>query len=402
MKLYSYKDSTKAINYFETDKQVEIPDTFNKKEVRGMWVSNVANIDLPIIKELKEYKKEIIRMLETCVEFNINTIYFQVRTTNDAFYKSEINPYSRYLTGKEGKTPQEDILPFVIEEAHKRDIEFHAWCNPYRISVNGELSIKDYLDTCDDLNFAKKHPEFIMLDKSGKLILNPTKKEVQDHIINSMEELAKNYDIDGIHFDDYFYPYSGLQYGMDDLKDYERREQKEFSLGDFRRFHVNNVINGVSKKIKEINPELSFGVSPFGIWKNKYTDELGSNTSPKCSESYYLQYADSRKWVKDEMIDYIVPQIYWEFNHAIAPFADICDWWVDVCKGTKVDLYIGHAAYRFGNEGDFENPEEVSNQLKYANSYETVKGNVFFTYKNFIEEDKKKSMENIKKLLKEV
>ena len=215
-----------------------------------------------------------------------------------------------------------------------------------------------------------------------------------------MVELATNYNIDGIHFDDYFYPYSGLSETVNDIVDYENREDKSVSLGDFRRGHVNDVIRGIYQEIKKIDSNLKFGVSPFGIWKNKTSDELGSNTAPACSESYSGQFADTYAWIKEGIIDYVVPQIYWQFGHKIAPFADICDWWVSVCKDTSVDLYIGHAAYRLGEEGDFENKLEIVNQVKYANQFDTVKGNVFFTHKNFIEDNKvKEGMKELKRLL---
>ncbi len=403
MKLNKFIEPNEPINYLNTNKQIIIPEKYLQKEIRAVWVSNVVNIDLPTVENIEEYQKKVTTLFDTFGEFNINCVYFQVRSNNDAFYESKLNPYSRYLTGKEGLKPPFDILNWVISEARKRNIEFHAWCNPYRISTDGKLSIEEYLDTCDDLNFAKKYPEYIILDKSGKLILNPSKKEVIDFVIASMVELATNYDIDGIHFDDYFFPYSGLSDIFNDLPDYEQRKDKTLSLGDFRRKNVNEVIKGVYDNLKKINIELQFGISPFGIWKNKQSDKLGSNTAPTCSESYYGQFADSYKWVKDGIIDYICPQIYWQFGHKVAPFADILDWWVSVCENTDVDLFIGHPAYRLGEVGEFENSLEIVNQVKYANQFETVKGNVFFTAKTFIDKEKAKpGMEKLKKLLNEV
>ncbi len=403
MKLFKFKDSTEPINYLDTTKQIDIPEKYISKEFRAVWVSNVVNIDLPTTENIEEYQERVITLFDTFKEFNLNSVFFQVRTNNDAFYESKLNPYSRYLTGKEGLKPPFDILKWVIEEARLRKLEFHAWCNPYRISTNGKLSIDDYLKTCDDNNFAKKYPEVIVLDKGGKLILNPCKMEVKKFVIDSMVELATNYDIDGIHFDDYFYPYSGLHETVNDLNDYENREDKSLSLGDFRRMNVDEVIKGVYDAIKNVDSKLRFGVSPFGIWKNKKSDKLGSNTAPACSESYYGQYADAYKWVKDEIIDYIVPQVYWELGHKIAPFADICDWWAKICENTNVDLYIGHATYRYGNDGEFENKLEVVNQVKYANEFSAVKGNVFFTAKTFLDKEKAlPGMEELKKLLNEV
>ena len=396
MKLTKY-NTNEPINYYHTDKQIEIPEVYIEKDVRALWVSNVVNIDLPTIEDLDNYQSQIIQMLETCMSYNINTIFFQVRTTNDAFYESKLNPYSRYFTGKEGKKPPFDVLAWVIEETKKRNISFHAWCNPYRVSMNGKLSIEEYLETCDPLNFAKKHPELIVCDKGGKLIMNPASSIVKAFIIESMNELAKNYDIDGIHFDDYFYPYSGLHETINDLSEFEKQS---LSLGDFRRKNVNDVIEGVYQTVKSVNPKLQFGVSPFGIWKNQKSTEFGSNTDPKCSESFYGQYADTLTWIKNGYVDYVVPQIYWEFGHKIAPFADICDFWVKVCENHDVDLYIGHGAYRLGNDGEWQNEKEITNQLKYTSQYDTIKGNVFFTYKTFIDKEKAyKGMQELRNLL---
>ncbi len=400
MKLYKFKHPDEPICYFQTNHQIEIPETFDLKQFRAMWVSNVFNIDLPTVEDIDIYQKKVIEMLETCVSYNINAIFFQVRTTNDAFYESKLNPYSRFLTGKEGKKPPFDVLKWIIEEAKQRKIEFHAWCNPYRVSMKSPMTPEEYLKDCDDLNFAKIHPELTVLDKNGQIILNPAKKEVKQFIIDSMVELAKNYNVDGIHFDDYFYPYAGLDETRNDLSDFAERDNQAHSLGDFRRQNVTDVIQGVHHALKHLNPKIRFGVSPFGIWKNIANDSKGSNTDPKCSQSYDNQYADAYLWVKEEYIDYIVPQIYWEFGHPIAPFADILEWWVKLLQDSKVDLYIGHGAYRLGNEGEFENIHEITNQLKYANQYPEVKGNVFFTYKTFINKDKSEmGMKEVKKLL---
>ncbi len=400
MKLYKYKNETEPVVYYGTGKQVEIPGKYSEKPFRAMWVSNVVNIDMPTTEDPEKYKAAVIRMLDTCVEFNLNAVIFHVRTTNDAFYASKLNPYSRYLTGEEGKEPPFDAMNFVISEARRRNLEFHAWCNPYRVSMQSQLDMEDYLKACDDLNFAKRHPEHLLLDTKGQIIMNPAREAVKQFIVDSMVEIAENYDIDAIHWDDYFYPYAGLDPAADDSADYAARDDETQTLGDFRRMHVTDVIDRVHKAIKNVDKNLRFGVSPFGIWRNRVNDEKGSNTDPKCSESYDNQYADSYRWVKAGMVDYIVPQIYWEFGHPIAPFADILKFWVDVCEDSPVDLYIGHAAYRQGQEGEFENPREVVNQLKFTNAHDTVKGNVFFTFKTFVDEGAPKpGLSNIKKLL---
>ncbi|VEU82818.1 glycoside hydrolase family 10 protein [Acholeplasma hippikon] len=398
MKLVNYKTNL-PLNYYQTDIQIEIPEDFKLKPMRAFWVSNVVNIDLPKVTD-PNYKNKIKEMFETAKAYNINTIFFQVRTTNDAFYRSKLNPYSRFLTGKEGVAPEFDVLAYVLEEAKKYNIEVHAWCNPYRVSMKTPLTKSEYLAECDDLNFAKIHPEFTVTDKNGLIILNPAKKEVKEFIKQSMLEILENYDVAGIHFDDYFYPYAGLSDTDNDLADFEARTDKTIDLDQFRRNQITEVIKDMHDLIKTNYPTKKFGVSPFGIWKNKPNDPRGSNTDIKCSQSYDNQYADSYEWVKNGYIDYIIPQLYWDFAHPIAPYGDLLEWWVELCKDTNVDLYIGHGAYRLGSEGGYENKYEVVNQLKFANQHETVKGNCFFTYKTFIEEGPTRpGMDLVKQLL---
>ena len=394
-----YHPDGRPIYHFGTENPITIENTYHEKPFRAFWVSNVVNIDLPTVNNIEDYQQKVIQMLDTAIAYRMTAILFQVRTTNDAFYRSELNPYSRYFTGIEGKEPPFDVLAWIIEETKRRGLEFHAWCNPYRISLNGNIPKDEYLKTCDDKNFAKRHPELIVKDKKGQIILNPAREEVKQFLVDSMVELVSNYAVDGIHFDDYFYPYAGLDDVENDLKDYEYRENKSWSLGDFRRHHVTDAMEKIYHALKKHDPKLRFGLSPFGIWKTKYSDPMGANVDPHCGECYYGQYADAYDWVRRGIIDYIVPQIYFDFAHKLAPFADIVDWWAEVCKNSNVDLYIGHGAYRLGTDGRYINPNEVVDQVMYANQYESVKGNVFFTYKTFIDIDKaKEGMDRLKAL----
>lgn len=392
--------SEDVIHYYHTDIDVEITKDYEPKELRGLWVSNVMNIDMPTTENLDSYIEKMNEIIRVCKEFNINAIFFQVRTSSDAFYDSALNPYSRYLTGKEGRKPPFDVFQVFLNKAKNAGIDVHAWCNPYRINAGAAVSIEDYLSTCDDLNFAKIHPETIILDQNNKMIFNPALQVVRDFITDSMVEIVRKYDVAGIHFDDYFYPYAGLSNDLNDLKQWE---EQALSIDDFRRENVNLLLKQVNTSIKKIKPNVSFGISPFGIWKNKKEGVYGSNTDPACTESYTSLYADTLAWIEGGYIDYVVPQIYWDFGHKIAPFADILDFWVDVCKDKPVKLYIGHGAYRLGSDGNYLNKEEIVNQVKYANQFETVKGNVFFTFKTFIDQDKAlEGMTELKKLMNEV
>ena len=390
-------ETQQTIYHYNRQTAVEIPSRYQEKKFRAVWVSNVLNIDMPVLDNENTYRKKVMEIFDTCEAYNLNALIFQVRPANDAFYISDLNPVSRYLMGEEGKKPPFDVMAWIIEEAHKRDIEFHAWCNPYRLSANKVDSIEDYLATCDGLNVAKRHPEYIIKDNYGKLMLNPALSEVKNFIIKSMKEIVSCYDVDGIHFDDYFYPYGGMPENAPGEEGFDEENQQ--AVDDFRRKNVNDIIKGVNDGIKEVRPSVRFGISPFGIWKNKQDGVYGSNTAPSCSESYHSLYADSVRWVKENWIDYVVPQIYWNFAHSIAPFADVCDFWVGVCQDEPVDLYIGHGAYRLGEKG-FKDKNEIVNQIKYANQYPEVKGNVFFTYHTFVDDEKKKSgMREVKALL---
>lgn len=379
---------------------IHIPKAYHDKSVRAMWVSNVLNIDLPTTEDFEAYRSAIQQLFDTCERFRINTLFFQVRTTNDAFYASRLNPYSRYLTGEEGREPPIDVMAWLIEASHARGIAFHAWCNPYRISAKAEPSIEAYLDTCASSNYARSHPDDIVLDTRGQLILNPAHETVKQHIVDSMVEIVEQYQVDGIHFDDYFYPYAGLDSAHDDSAAYQARSDKSLSLGDFRRYHVTQVVERVKIGIKKVRPDIQFGISPFGIWMNQDNHPQGSPTDRRCSQSYDNQYADTVDWVKRGLVDYIVPQLYWPFDHPLAPFADLADWWIRLCENADVDLYIGHGAYRLGTEAAYLNPDEIVHQVRYAGANNTVKGHVFFTYHTFIDSSKPKAgIEQLRLLL---
>lgn len=397
MKLFNFKEPTKPVTYLDSDVQIRIPK-YEDKPVKGIWVSNVVNIDMPTQEDLDAYLEKADEIIKTCLEFGFNTIYFHVRTNNDAFYKSKLNPTSRYVVGKEGDPLKIDILDYMVKEAHKHNIELHAWCNPYRVSMSGKINKTEYLASCDPLNIATHSDDYIILDTEGQIILNPAHPHVKKHIIDSMLEIVKNYDVDGIHWDDYFYPYKPVSDHHNDLKFHTDKNE---SVGDFRCRQVDDVIKGTYDALKAYNPKIQFGVSPFGVWRTKETDPRGSNTRKGAFECYDKQYADVYKWIKEGWIDYVVPQLYLEFTHPVAPFADLLDWWVSVVKDTNVKLYIGLPAYRLGREGAFENPFEVVNQIKYSNQYKEVTGNIFFTYHTFIDDNEvKEGVTMIKKLYK--
>jgi len=268
-------------------------------------------------------------------------------------------------------------LDFWISEAHKRGIELHAWINPYRITKKTSSEPTPTVKSLAANHPARLHPDWVVLHTDKNLYFNPGIPEVRKLIVDGILEIVRNYDVDGIHFDDYFYP----DRTFDDSKTYAKYGREYKNIQEWRRANVNLLVSEVSKAIKKEKKNVRFGISPFGIWANKSSNSLGSDT--KGLESYYDHYADSRKWVKEGMIDYIVPQIYWNIGYSIADYSKILSWWMDVAKGTNVDLYVGHAAYKAANQSP-DSPwygiAEIERQLLLNEKYPEVKGSVFYNY----------------------
>lgn len=390
---------------------ISIPDQpiHEKRQFRSSWVSTVNNIDIPQGLTEEQFKAKYLEILKNFENLNMNAVTFQVRPMNDAFYKSDLNPWSEYLTGIQGKDPGFDPLEWMINQTHKRNMEFHAWFNPYRVSqgvnVLNSNSKEEILNKLADGNFAKKHPEYVMKFDS-KLILDPGIPQVQEFVEDSIMEVVKKYDIDAVHFDDYFYPYKVTRKGVtscfgdknEDKSTFDKYKGNIKDIKDWRRNNIDTLINDISKKIKKEKPYVKFGVSPFGIWGHlqnhpvSSSEGAGSDTAVTSSSSYDDIYADTRKWVKEGWIDYITPQIYWYFNQIpTAPYGELASWWSDVVKGTNCQLYIGQASYKVtspvthktGNDDGYgvywEKCEEIPNQLKFNSMYPEIQGSSFFS-----------------------
>ena len=360
------------------------PD-FRRTQFRGVWVATVENIDFSTHGNVASFKKDFITMVNNLKSIHATAIIFQVRPMNDAFYPSKYNPYSKFMTGREGVGFRGfDPLKFMIAECHKRGIEFHAWLNPYRVMHKVKTSKKAALKTLSDRNYAKQHPELV-LDVPGNdgnrlLILDPGRPEVRAFLLATVQELIMNYNVDAIHFDDYFYPYEGT--GNTDLATYRRYNPQKLSLENWRRNNVNLMVKSVSTLIRTVNRmqkrKIQFGISPFGIWANKKQIPSGSLTGG--SQSYFKQYADTRLWVKSGWLDYIAPQLYWTFGHNTAPYAHLTDWWAVTVRGTKTKLYIGHSVARLGENREWSNSKEIYNQLRYNTMVPEVRGSIFYSY----------------------
>ncbi|MEG2437711.1 MAG: family 10 glycosylhydrolase, partial [Cetobacterium sp.] len=256
-------------------------DSFaEQKEMRAAWISTVSNIDWPKTKNNQaQQKKEYIDLLDKLKKSGINTVVVQVRPKGDAIYESSINPWSEFLTGTQGKNPGYDPLVFLIEEAHKRGMEFHAWFNPFRITTSGNDMSKLVAN-----HPAKLNPGWV-IQTSKYLMYNPGLPEVRKHVVDSIEEVVRKYDIDGVHFDDYFYNGTTNQ----DDESYVKYGQG-MSKDDWRRWNVNTLLKDVKSSIKSIDSSIQFGVSPAGVWRNQSSDPTGSDT--RGNESYSSHYAD--------------------------------------------------------------------------------------------------------------
>ena len=326
-------------------------------EFRGVWIASVYNIDWPKTLDNPEaQKQEFIEILDKLQSLNINAIFVQIRPTSDALYKSYINPWSKYLTGEQGKYPGYDPLQFMIEETQKRDMEFHAWLNPYRITTQGTD-----LNELAPNNPARIKPEWV-LEFNNALFYDPENPEVIEYVAITVYEIIKKYDVDGIHFDDYFYPYD---YPLPEGED------REGEVANNRREAVNNLIRTIYKVIKSTKPSVQFGVSPYGVWKNKSSDLIGSESNSL--ESYYNLYMDTLTWIDENTIDYIAPQIYWSTDNNDSNYEVMVSWWNDVVKDSGVRLYIGQ------NINDLDIASEIYKQIEINREYENVSGNILFS-----------------------
>jgi uncharacterized lipoprotein YddW (UPF0748 family) len=349
-----------------------------KYEFRGVWVATVDNIDFPSSKTLstEAQKAEFISLLEMHKRNGMNAIIVQIRPATDAFYPSQYEPWSEWLTGKQGKppVPYYDPLKFMITETHKRGMEFHAWMNPYRAEFRiGKSSISP-------THITKLHPEWF-IDYGGTKYFDPGNKDAQKFVANVVRDVVHRYNIDAIHFDDYFYPYriAGKEFGDDaSFKKYGNGMDKE----TWRRSNVDSIICMLSKVIKQENKYCQFGISPFGVWRNIDKDPEGSNT--KAGQTNYDDlYADILLWLKMKWIDYVVPQLYWEFGQKVVGYEVLSDWWARHAYGRQ--LYIGQGIYRAMEPRSYawHNKNELPNQIKRLREYPQIQGSVYFSSKTF-------------------
>lgn len=354
------------------------PSNSPKREFRGVWIATVVNIDWPSKAGLttQQQKDEMIKILNQHQKEGINAVMFQIRPATDAFYAKSFEPWSQYLTGKQGKAPDPfyDPLQFTTEECHKRGMELHAWFNPYRATFDG----KEENITANHIT-NQKPSWFFKYD--GKKLFNPGLPEVRAYINKVILNVVDNYDIDGVHFDDYFYPYAVKGHEINDFQSFILYNNGIKDIKDWRRYNVDELIKGLNDSIHAHKKYMKFGISPFGIWKNKRQDVEGSETAG--GDSFYGLYADSRKWVKEGWVDYINPQIYWSFETTAAPYGKLVDWWSNNAYGRH--LYIGQGAYRLtpgSKDLSWRSSNQIGRQIDYNRANPRVQGSVFFSSKS--------------------
>lgn len=339
------------------------------REFRGAWVATVGNIDWPSRSDLTvpEQKAELLAILNRAAQLKLNAIIFQVRPACDALYASRIEPWSEYLTATMGKAPQPlyDPLAFAIEEAHKRGLELHAWFNPYRARhPNARSAIS--------ANHVSKTKPHLVRQYGGYLWLDPGEKEVQDYSLSVVMDVVNRYDVDGVHFDDYFYPYPERLPGGKDRDFPDEASWKKTGAGgklsreDWRRDNVNTFVRRVHESIKQTKPQVKFGISPFGIWRPGHPPQI------KGLDAYDKLYADARLWLANGWADYFAPQLYWSIEANEQSFPVLLDWW-NAQNPKKRHIWPGLNTTKVREPWK---PQEIVNQVRLANKQPVSAGHV--------------------------
>ena len=345
-----------------------------KREFRGVWVATVKNIDYPKqpTTNSDSLRREWDVLMARFKKLNLNAVVMQVRPTADAFYPSKLEPWSQYLTGRQGLEPEGgfDPLAYMIRTAHANNMEFHAWLNPYRLT--------------NDLDTSKLAPNHLfythrdwVVRYGTKYYADPGIPEVREQLASVVEDLVRRYELDAIHFDDYFYPYRIEGEVFPDSATYARYGASYDNIDDWRRHNVDTLIYLLHQRIKAINPRVEFGISPFGVWRNQSQDPLGSETGAY-QTNYDDLFADVRKWLQEGWIDYVVPQIYFHIGFEIVDYEKLLKWWTENSFGRK--LYIGMAVYRVGSTRapEWEEPDQMPRQLRLNRAYTQVQGHVLY------------------------
>jgi uncharacterized lipoprotein YddW (UPF0748 family) len=352
-----------------------------KREFRAVWVATVNNIDWPSKPGLtsSQQQAEIRDLLDRHKVDGMNAIIMQVRPCADAFYPSSTEPWSRYLMGEQGIAPQlfYDPLEYFISECHKRGMEFHAWFNPYRVKQNNR-------DQLTRENIFNQHPDWGW-SYGGRVYYDPGNPEVRAYLAKVVKEVVTRYDIDAIHFDDYFYPYKVEGSDIPDKETFNKYpgEYSLSQIGDWRRNNVNLIIKTLHQTIKDVKPWVKFGVSPFGVWRNNTVDPEGSATTAGTT-NYDDLYADIILWQRQGWIDYTIPQLYWEIGNKKVDFRILADWWAKHAYGRAV--YIGHAVYKLDKNSKitaWQHSDQLMGQINVIRSIAQINGSAWYSSSQF-------------------
>ncbi len=342
-----------------------------KREFRAAWISTVRNLDFPTNPRASaaEQKAEFDQLLNNLRNVGMNAVLFQVRSACDAAYQSNYEPYSEYLSGTQGVSPNYDPMAYGIEQSHKRGMEFHAWFNPFRAVVDTRTS------SIATNHISNTQPNWVKTYGNIK-ILDPGLPEVRRYVATVVMDVVRRYDIDAVHFDDYFYPYPVAGQVFDDDATFNADPRGYTNKADWRRNNIDLFVKLIADSIKIIKPYVKFGISPFGIWQNNSaTQPNGSNTNGL--QSYHDIYADSRKWSQLSWVDYMVPQIYWNIGLAVADYSTLVPWW-QANMGAQTQFYVGHAFYKINTTADWNAPQ-LSAQVRLGRAY--AQGGVQFRAK---------------------
>lgn len=380
------------------------------REFRATWVATALNLDWPPSQTLRlssdsvritKQQQALLRIVDEARELNLNAIIFQVKPDGGVLWPSSILPWSSVLTGQTGRFPGFDPLNFLINAAHRYNIEVHAWLNPYRITFNNDATTwQSLVAPSGSPTVYSQHPTWIR-SAGGRLVLDPGLPEVRDLLVAVVRELLGAYEVDGIHLDDYFY-YETANDPLDDHATFSSYPAGFINKGDWRRNNTFLLIRALSSSIRSQCSRVKFGVSPAGVWRNQLQDPLGSATHSG-HPTYDTAYADTRLWLHAGLLDYIVPQIYWSFENQAAPYGVVATWWVEQVAGQTLHLYIGNAVYKVGTmiqtDPGWARDTELQSQLIFNRATSGIDGSVLFRHTLLCQPSLCPSLQDIRKTL---
>ncbi|WSJ71358.1 family 10 glycosylhydrolase [Kitasatospora sp. NBC_01302] len=345
-----------------------------KRQLRGLWISSLDNIDWPRHRGLgaEQLRADFVALLDEARAIGFNTVFVQVRPTADALWPSPFEPWSQWLTGTQGQDPGWDPLAFMVRATHERGLLFHAWFNPFRVAIQPDAAklVPDHP--------ARRNPDWAVV-YNGEIYYNPGIPAVREFVQRAIMDAVVRYDIDGVHFDDYFYPYPG-RHDFPDAAAFAAHGKGFAKRAAWRRNNIDLMVRQTRDLVRAARPEAVYGVSPFGVWRNRTSDPAGSATD--ALQSYDQQYCDTRGWVRKGWVDYIAPQLYWYLGFTPADYAVLAPWWAEQTAGTDIQLWIGQSASRPGapeRPAPWQDPAELSRHLALNATLPAIGGDIFFS-----------------------